>query len=162
MARVPISALAMTAILLAACTSSGGVTAAVPGASASTPVPSDRPAATASEEVTASATPVASAPSAPSAPLARVDCARTSHTGGVAVAIGEYEFKPAAIQAAVDQPITFKNGGLEPHNATVDGGCATKTLATGKLDGLVFSTAGRYPFHCTVHPWMTGTITIGG
>jgi plastocyanin len=68
---------------------------------------------------------------------------------------------PASIEAAVGQVVAFSNGGFEPHNATtVEGGCGTRTLETGESDGLVFSVAGTYRFGCTVHRWMTGTITI--
>ena len=46
--------------------------------------------------------------------------------------------------------------------ATLDGGqCATPTIQPGKSDGLVFTTAGTYKFHCAIHPTqMTGTITV--
>jgi plastocyanin len=91
-------------------------------------------------------------------------CEKTAHTdepGSVAVSIKDFEFEPAAIEARAGQVIAFTNTGFEHHNATLDtGGCATTTLATDERDGLVFTTAGRHGFHCSVHTWMTGTIAV--
>jgi plastocyanin len=102
--------------------------------------------------------------SASPSPAASPGCERTAQTaepGSVAVSIKDFEFEPAAIEARAGQVIAFTNTGFEHHNATLDGGgCATTTLATDERDGLVFTTAGRYGFHCSVHTWMTGTISI--
>ncbi len=83
-------------------------------------------------------------------------------TGGVAVSIKDFAFEPSAIVAKVGQAVTFTNTGFESHNATLDaGGCGTPTLETGQVGQLVFAAAGVYPFHCTVHAQMTGSITVG-
>jgi plastocyanin len=89
-------------------------------------------------------------------------CTEATGTGAVAVSIKDFSFEPAAITAKVGDLVMFTNTGFEPHNATLDaGGCATKTLQGGEVDGLRFTVAGSYPFHCTVHTQMTGTITVG-
>ncbi len=98
-----------------------------------------------------------------SASAASRACRQTTEAGVVKVSIKDFAFKPSAIIAKVGQVISFTNTGFEPHTATLDaGGCTTPTLDTDKCDGLVFSAAGIFPFHCTVHAQMTGTITIGG
>jgi len=95
-------------------------------------------------------------------PAAGAACTQATGTGAVAVSIKDFSFEPAAITAVVGDLVSFTNAGFEPHNATLDaGGCATKTLQGGEADGLRFSVAGSYPFHCTVHTQMTGTITVG-
>jgi len=99
------------------------------------------------------------APSASPSPGAAA-CGETSDPGVVAVSIADFEFKPASIAATVGQVVAFSNTGFEPHNATVEAGCATRTLQTGQSDGLMFSLPGDYRFACTVHAWMTGTFTI--
>jgi plastocyanin len=61
----------------------------------------------------------------------------------------------------VGQTITFTNNDSAPHTATLDDdACGTPNIASGESNGLTFSTAGTYPFHCNVHPNMKGTITV--
>jgi plastocyanin len=104
-----------------------------------------------------------SSASSPGASAAAGTCSETKDAGAVAVSIKDFEFAPAAISAQVGQVIAFSNTGFEPHNATLDaGGCGTSTLQTGNTDGLIFTVAGTYPFHCTVHTQMHGTITVTG
>jgi plastocyanin len=111
----------------------------------------------------ASAVAASGAPSAAVASPAAGTCNETKDKGAVAVSIKDFEFGPAAITAKVGQVIAFSNTGFEPHNATLDsGGCATATLQTNQTDGLTFTAAGTYPFHCTVHTQMHGTITVTG
>jgi plastocyanin len=150
MSRRSLSAfIAGLALGLAACSSSASSPAASTAASAAAP------SAAASAAVSA-------APSSAGSPAAGA-CKETKDTGAVAVSIKDFEFNPAAISAKVGQAIAFSNTGFEPHNATLDaGGCATATLQTNNSDGLVFTAAGTYPFHCTVHTQMHGTITVTG
>lgn len=123
------------ALLVAACSSSGASTAPSTAASAAPSVAASAPAVTA--------------------------CAESVAAGEVAVAIKGFAFNPADIQAKVGQTVTFTNGDSAPHTATLDDGtCTTPNIASGKADGLVFTAAGTYPFHCRVHPTMKGTITV--
>jgi len=113
------------------------------------------------------ASPVASTEARSAAPSsersAAAACAETAGAPGVAVSIEDFAFKPETIAAKVGQVIAFTNTGFESHNATVEGGrCATRTLKTGDHDGLVFTAAGSHRFNCSIHTWMTGTITIAG
>ena len=126
-------------LLLAACSSSAATTAPSAAASAAPP-----PAASAS----------AAAPAAAA-------CTESAAAGQVAVAIKDFAFGPAAITAKVGQIITFTNGDSAPHTATLDDGtCTTGTISPGSSDGLMFSAAGTYPFHCKIHSTMKGTITV--
>ena len=89
-------------------------------------------------------------------------CTPAAGTGAVTVSIEDFEFAPAAITAKVGDLITFSNAGAVPHNATLDaGGCATPDVQPGSSGGLRFTVAGSYPFHCTIHTQMKGTITVG-
>ena len=102
------------------------------------------------------------ASAAPAASAAGAACAEASGTGTVAVSIKDFSFEPSAITAKVGDTVTFTNTGAATHNATLDaGGCATPDIQPGKADGLPFTVAGTYPFHCTIHPDMKGTITVG-
>ena len=106
-----------------------------------------------------------SSPAASAAPAASAGgaaCAEANAAGTVAVSIKDFSFEPSAITAKVGDTVTFSNTGAATHNATLDaGGCATPDIGPGKADGLHFTVAGSYPFHCTIHPDMKGTITVG-
>jgi plastocyanin len=45
------------------------------------------------------------------------------------------------------------------HNVTFDDGVSSPTQDQGSFQRS-FTTAGTYAYHCTVHPQMTGTITV--
>ena len=138
----PIVALAAGAVLLLAACSSG----------APTPAPTTE--ASVAPTTEASVTPSAEASAA-------AVCAENAAAGEVSVAIKDFAFIPADIQAKVGQTLTFTNGDSAPHTATLDdGSCTTPNLAKGASDGLVFNAAGTYPFYCKIHPDMKGTITI--
>ena len=89
-------------------------------------------------------------------------CKETTDAGAVAVTVVDFAFQPTDVAAKTGQVIAFSNTGAAAHTATLDGGqCATGTINAGKSDGLVFTVAGTYKFHCSVHPTqMTGTIVV--
>ncbi len=100
------------------------------------------------------------ATSAPST-AAEPPCAASAAVGTVAVAIKGFAFSPAAITAKVGDVVAFTNEDPASHTATLDeGDCGTDSLGTGASEGLTFSAAGTYPFHCAIHSTMTGTITV--
>jgi plastocyanin len=139
----PVVALAATLLLVAACSSGGASTA-----------PSAAVSAAPTAEATVEASVEASAPAAEA-------CVPSAAGGEVDVAIADFAFDPADIQAAVGQTVTFTNNDSAPHTATLDdGSCTTPNISTGGSDGLTFNAAGTYPFHCNVHPNIKGTITV--
>jgi plastocyanin len=66
------------------------------------------------------------------------------------------------VNAKVGDVITWANSDGVPHKVALDdGSCAmAANIPGGGSKSLVFSKAGTYPFHCSVHPTMKGTITI--
>jgi plastocyanin len=131
-----------TAVAIAAC--SGGA--------------SQAPAATQAAGTEAPA-PGSEAPAATTAGSAV--CADSTGTTTVDAAVGDFQWGP--VSAKVGDVITWTNSDSAPHRVALDDGSCTMS---GNIDGgggkasLVFSVAGTYPFHCTVHPSMKGTITI--
>lgn len=122
-------------LLLAACSGGGATTAPTSAPEASIEASAEAPAAAA--------------------------CAESQAAGEVAVTIADFAFSPAEISATVGQTVTFTNNDSAPHTASLDdGSCGTPNIGTGGSDGLAFSAAGTYPFHCEVHPNMKGTITV--
>src|SRR5512135_1264539 len=117
-------------MLLAACSSSGATVA--PSAAAPSPAAS-----------TAASAPAAGGGAA---------CSQTAAAGQVAVTIKDFAFGPADIQAKVGDVITFTNNDSAPHTATLDdGSCTTGTISPNSSDGLTFTAAGTYAFHCKIH-----------
>ena len=134
----PLVTIAAGAVLLLAACSGGGATTA----------PISAPSAAASVEASAGAP-------------AGAACAESSAAGEVAVTIADFAFSPADISATVGQTVTFTNNDSAPHTATLDdGSCGTPNIDNGGSNGLTFTAAGTYPFHCNVHPNMKGTITV--
>jgi plastocyanin len=67
-----------------------------------------------------------------------------------------------AVSAGVGDVITWTNSDAVPHKVGLDDGSCTMTAnITGDApQSLIFNVAGSYPFHCTIHPGMKGTIVI--
>jgi plastocyanin len=130
----PVLALAASAALMLTACSSGGAAPATGGA----------PSADGAASAAASA------------------CKESTDPGAVKVTVVDFAFQPTDVTAKTGQVIAFSNTGAVSHTATLDnGGCATGTISAGKSDGLVFTTAGTYKFHCSIHPTqMMGTIVV--
>jgi plastocyanin len=107
-------------------------------------------------------TPGAASEPAGSAPAAGGGgCTTSSEPGAVTAGMENFAFNPADVTAAVGETITWTNADAAPHTVTIDdGSCDTGNIAQNASAGLVFDAPGNYPYHCTVHPNMTGTITI--
>jgi plastocyanin len=133
-------ALGLFAILVAAC--SGGAATTAP-----------------------SAAPVSEAPAvseaAPSEGGGAAPCTATTEAGTVEVTIAGRAFGPGKVTAAVGDVIVWTNKDSVPHTATLDDdSCTTSSLGEDASGALTFSAPGTYPYHCRIHPDMTGTIEI--
>jgi plastocyanin len=89
-------------------------------------------------------------------------CSESTTAGTVQVSIVDFGFNPSSITAKVGDVIAFTNTGAVAHTATLDdGSCKTPNIDPTKSDGLTFTAAGTYPFHCSIHPTtMKGTIVV--
>ncbi|SRR5579872_251387 len=77
------------------------------------------------------------------------------------VKIDNYTFKPATLTIAAGTTVTWKNLDDDPHTATAaDGSFDSKGLAQGDTFSFRFTKPGTYAYHCTVHPFMQGTILV--
>jgi plastocyanin len=88
-------------------------------------------------------------------------CADSTGTTTVDAAVGGFEWGP--VSAKVGDVITWTNADAAPHKVGLDDGSCTMSsniAGGGGKASLVFSVPGTYPFHCTIHPSMKGTITI--
>ncbi len=127
-----------------------------------TPSPVATTAASAAASPAAS-TPASTAPStAPSsAASGSADCATSTAAPTVNATIQNFAFSPNPIQAKVGDVIGFTNKDSASHTATLDSGsCSTDSIANGATMSLTFTKPGTYPFHCSIHSTMKGTIQV--
>lgn len=139
----------LTLALAAAC---GGGTAATgtPAAGTATPAAGTAtPAAGTATPAAATGTPAAAA----------VVCDASGE--GSAVNIADFSYIPASTTAAVDGFVTWTNNDGTAHTVTFDAGPNCGTVSSGGDTTTVqFTAAGSYPYHCAIHPDMTGTVEV--
>jgi plastocyanin len=131
----------LTLALAAAC---GGGTAATgtPGA------PTATPAAGTATPAAATATP----------PAATVICDASGEGGSVSIA--DFSFNPATTEVAANGFVTWRNNDSASHTVTFDSGPNCGNLGNGDTVTVQFTVAGSYPYHCNIHPDMTGTVEV--
>lgn len=86
-----------------------------------------------------------------------------SSTAGApkAVAISDYAFKPATLTVPAGSEVVWTNEDDDPHTVTADGGAFdSKGLGQGDSFAQVFDKPGRYPYHCSAHPFMKGVVVV--
>ncbi|ACU71443.1 blue (type 1) copper domain protein [Catenulispora acidiphila DSM 44928] len=89
---------------------------------------------------------------APAAPVA-----------GNAVAIKGFAFSPAALSVKVGTTVTWTNQDSDAHTVTSQGSGGplnSAALATGQTYSYTFTKPGTYSYLCTIHPFMTATVTV--
>jgi plastocyanin len=78
------------------------------------------------------------------------------------VAISGQSYSPASVTVSVGDTVTWTNSDAMAHTATAD----DASWDTGNIGGsggtgaVTFATAGTFPYHCDIHPQMTGTVTV--
>ena len=132
--RVPLPLTFLAAIALAAC---GGSSTPTPGGTG-TPAPG-------------AATPTAAA----------IVCGATG--SGTAATIVDFAFAPNPVNVSSGGFATWTNNDGTTHTVTFDSGPDCGNVAGGGGTVTVaFNAAGTYPYHCTIHPTMKGSVTVGG
>lgn len=75
-------------------------------------------------------------------------------------------YDPNPVQAKAGDTVTWTNNDSTPHTATSgqdgkpDGTFDSSTMAQGKSFSFTFDKAGEYPYFCTLHPNMAGTVSV--
>ena len=91
--------------------------------------------------------------------------ANTQQAGSAAteVKIDNFSFGPATIRVAVGTTVTWTNRDDIPHTVvSTDDPRAFKSqvLDTEEKFSYTFAKAGTYPYFCSVHPKMVGTVVV--
>lgn len=69
-------------------------------------------------------------------------------------------FQPATVSVAAGEAVRWRNDGLVPHTATLDGVFDSGFLEPGADFVQAFDSVGVYEYICTIHPEMVGIIEV--
>lgn len=75
------------------------------------------------------------------------------------VTIANFAFSPAAVTVPAGTTLTWTNNDSAPHDIS-GGPLHSPTLSQGQTWSYTFSTAGTYSYICSIHPYMTGSVTV--
>ncbi|TCN35576.1 cupredoxin-like protein [Kribbella orskensis] len=77
------------------------------------------------------------------------------------VEIKDFMFTPMTLTVAVGTTVTWKFDDSTQHTVTADDNSfASSPMSNGQTFTHTFSAAGTVAYHCSIHPEMTGTITV--
>lgn len=96
-----------------------------------------------------------------SGPVASSAAATQTAAGATAVAIQNFAFSPATVSVKVGSTVTWTNKDSEAHNVTTPSGpLHSPTMQPGAVFSYTFTAAGTFHYLCTIHPFMTATVTV--
>jgi plastocyanin len=84
--------------------------------------------------------------------------------GAVEIKMQNIQFSPKAATVKVGQKVSWVNDDSTDHNVTADSGADFKSKDFGNGGTFAFTAdkAGTIKYECTIHPGMTGTLTVTG
>jgi plastocyanin len=85
-----------------------------------------------------------------------------SGASGSAVTISGFKFAPTSLTVKRGAKVTVTNDDSTAHTATADDGNTfdTGTLDPGSSQTISVGEPGSYAYHCSIHPFMKGTIVV--
>lgn len=87
--------------------------------------------------------------------------AQSKPAAATEVKIDNFSFGPAAITVSVGTTVTWINRDDIPHTVvSTDKVFKSKVLDTDEKFSYTFTKAGDYPYFCSIHPKMTGKVTV--
>jgi len=92
----------------------------------------------------------------------------TTVAGNVTVAIQNFAFTPQKVTVTKGSTVTWVNQDAFEHEVVNDASGSnaagaifkSNSLGKGASYSFTFTSPGVYPYHCSIHPSMTGTITV--
>lgn len=105
---------------------------------------------------TATVTPTGLHDGEPATAAATADTATTKQ-----VTISNFAFAPASITVKKGTKVTWTNQDSTAHTVTgTNGGPDSAPFGSGASYSYTFTTVGTFPYHCTIHSSMTGTVIV--
>jgi len=92
------------------------------------------------------------------APAADGTVARASRAATVEIA--NFAFHPPTVRIAKGSSVRFSNSSGVKHTATRADSFDTGKIAPGKTVTVRFAQKGTFAYHCTIHPFMKGTVLV--
>ena len=87
--------------------------------------------------------------------------ANTAEPASAEVKVDNFSFGPATLTVAVGTTVTWTNRDDIPHTiVSTDKVFKSKVLDTDEKFSFTFSKAGTYPYFCSIHPKMTGSVVV--
>jgi len=87
--------------------------------------------------------------------------ANTAEPASAEVKVDNFSFGPATLTVAVGTTVTWTNRDDIPHTiVSTDKVFKSKVLDTDEKFSFTFSKAGTYPYFCSIHPKMTGSVIV--
>jgi plastocyanin len=84
-----------------------------------------------------------------------------SSTATTEVTIDNFSFRPQTVTVAVGTTVTWTNRDDIPHTVVSDNAVfKSKARDTDEKFSYTFDKAGTYPYHCSLHPKMTGQVVV--
>jgi plastocyanin len=78
-----------------------------------------------------------------------------------AASLGNRAYTPDDLNVAVGTTVTWMNTDSISHTSTSNAtGWSSGIVAPGGQFSFAFQTAGTFPYHCTIHPGMVGTVVV--
>jgi plastocyanin len=101
-------------------------------------------------------------------PFAPATVASPRAAATTTVSIVDFGFSPATVTVVTGSTVTWTNTGAVIHSVTSDTGAFDSSpgcpsgpcIDPGASYSHVFAQAGRFAYHCKVHPNMTGTVVV--
>ena len=77
------------------------------------------------------------------------------------ISILNYKFVPETLTVKVGTKVTWKNADQIPHGvATKEKLFRSPAIDTNETWSFTYDKPGTYAYFCTLHPYMTGTVTV--
>ena len=78
-----------------------------------------------------------------------------------AATLGNRAYTPDDLNVAVGTTVTWMNSDAEAHTSTSDvNGWNSGSVAPGGQFSVAFQTPGTFAYHCTIHPFIRGTVVV--
>jgi plastocyanin len=95
------------------------------------------------------------------APASGASVASAAAAGGSTVEINNFTFTPAKLTVSAGTSVSWKFDDSTQHTVTADDNSFTSAaMGDGQIYKHTFDTAGTLTYHCSIHPFMKGSVEV--